>query len=65
MGGFLNSSFCSSGQYLKDFGNVTYFDVLGFPKIDIEGKPQKVFQTSFIKLMLKHEGGSTEERKDL
>lgn len=39
--------------------------VFGFPKIEIEGKPQIHFQTNFIKLMLEYKGGSTEERKVL
>ena len=47
---------------VKD-GNVTSIGVLGFPKTEIEGKPQINFQTDFIKLMFKHKGGSTEERK--
>lgn len=43
-------------------GFVTGDGVLRFPKIEIERKPQKIFQTIFIKLMLQHKGGGTEER---
>lgn len=39
--------------------------VLGFPKMKIEGKFQRNFKTDFIKLMLEHKGGSTEEGKVL
>lgn len=39
--------------------------MLGFPKIEIERKPQKNFQINFIMLMLEHKGGSTEKRKVL
>ena len=38
---------------------------LGVLEIEIERKPQRHFQTGFIKLMFKHKGGSTEERKVL
>lgn len=41
-------------------GNVTSIGVLGFPKIEIERKPQRNFQTDFIKLVFKFMGGSTE-----
>lgn len=40
-------------------------EVLGFFKIEIERKSQRNFQADFIKLMLKHEGGSSEDRKVL
>ena len=39
--------------------------VPGFPKIDIERKPQRKVQAGFIKLMLKQKGGSAEDRKVL
>ena len=39
--------------------------VLGFPKTEIQRKPQRNFQTDFIKVMLEHKGGSTEEKKVL
>lgn len=45
--------------------HVTGIRVLGFPKREIKRKPQKNFQTDFIKLMLEHRGDSTEERKVL
>lgn len=45
--------------------SVTIIGVLGFPKIKIKRKPQRKFQTDFIKLMLKPNGGSTEKRKVL
>lgn len=45
-------------------GCVTSVRILGFHKIEIE-KPQKNLQTNFIRLMIEHKGGSTEERKVL
>lgn len=44
---------------------VTCIWVLEFSNTEIERKPQKNVQTRFIKLMLEHKGGSTEERKVL
>ena len=45
--------------------NVTGTGVLGFPRIVIKRKPQRNFQTDFMKLGLEHKGGSQEERKVL
>ena len=44
---------------------VTGMRVLGFLKTEIERQLQRNFQMDFIKLMLEHKGGSTEERKVL
>lgn len=44
---------------------VTSTGILHFPKTEIRRKPQKNFQMHFIKVMLEHRGGSTEERKGL
>lgn len=40
-------------------GRDTSVEVLGFPKINIEGKPRENFQTNCTKLMLQHKGGIT------
>lgn len=48
----------------KMTGCVTSVRVLGLHEIEIE-KPQKNLQTNFIRLMIEHKGGSTEERKVL
>lgn len=45
-------------------GCVTGVRVLDFPKIEIDRKPQKIFQI-LLSLWLKHRGNSTEERKVL
>ena len=45
--------------------SVTGIEVLGFPKIEIESKPQWNFQANFIKLVLEHKGGSAEGREVL
>lgn len=39
--------------------------ILGFPKIEIERKPQRNFPIDLIKLLLEHKGGGAEERKVL
>lgn len=46
-------------------GTVTSVRILMLPKIEMERKPQRHFQADFIRLMLEHKGGSTEERKVL
>lgn len=42
---------------------VTGLGIVGFPKIEMERKPQRNFPADFIKLMLEHRGGSTGEGK--
>lgn len=42
---------------------VTIDQVLGFPKTEIERKPQENSQTNYIKLMVSYKGYSTEESK--
>ena len=44
---------------------LTNVGVLGFLKIEIRRKPHGNFHTDFIKVMVPHQGGSTEERKVL
>lgn len=41
--------------------SVTHVGILGFPKVEIERKPQRSFQTDFIKLVLEH--GEAAQRK--
>lgn len=41
------------------------FEVLEFPKTEVERKPQRNVQADFIKRTLKRKAGSTEEREGL
>lgn len=56
---------CQVVLWLGLAGCVIVVRVLGFPKIEVQRKSQKSFQTNFTKLMLKHKGERTEERKVL
>lgn len=58
----------SQGQTYRKCGSkesVTSIRTLQFPKIEIKRKPQRNFHSDFIKLVLKHKGGSIEGRKVL
>ena len=55
----------SLGQSLPMPGDIIQIGVLGFPKIEIKSKHQRNFQADLIKLMLEHQGDSTEEQKVL